>query len=784
MPAPSQREESPVLQNQSGKQSDALFATFAQAMPHHVWTATPDGKLDWFNQKVYEYSGASVGELDGDLWASIVHPEDLPTAAANWASALRVGTPYESQFRILRHDGIYRWHLVRALPLKNDHLEIYRWIGTNTDIEDQKNAADALESLNANLERQVTERTRELSRTWVVNPEILGILNRDGYFEKSNPAWQSTLGWSEEEVRATKFFEFIHPDDLARTNAAWDNAGRGVPALRFENRYRCKDGGWRWLSWIAVPEGDKVYCSARDITAEKQQAAALVVTTADRERMWQLSPDLMLVADFASNMIAINPAWTSVMGWNSEELIGKQFLNFVHPDDLPATLSEMNKLSEGVTTFRFENRCKCKDGRYRVIAWTAVPDGKLIHGIGRDVTNEKTAQAQLAATEDALRQAQKMEAVGQLTGGIAHDFNNLLQSIVGSMELVRKLIQSGRIAETEKFIGTAMSSSQRAAALTHRLLAFSRRQPLDPKPVDLNSLIEGMQELIRGTVGPNIAVTVVGAADLWSSLVDPNQLENTLLNLCINARDAMPDGGRITIETLNQWLDERAARECELMPGPYVTLCVTDNGMGMSHEVANRAFDPFFTTKPLGAGTGLGLSMIYGFARQSGGQVRIYSEIGKGTKMSLYLPRFVGEASDSEEPLVAFEPLQAGHGKTVLIVDDESPVRMLVSEVAKESGYTVLEAVDGQLGLRILQSNAQVDLLITDVGLPGGINGRQMADAARLSRPGLKVLFITGYAENAVVGNGQLETGMCILTKPFTMNALGAKISEMMQRQS
>jgi CheY-like chemotaxis protein len=341
-------------------------------------------------------------------------------------------------------------------------------------------------------------------------------------------------------------------------------------------------------------------------------------------------------------------------------------------------------------------------------------------------------------------------------------------------------LSQGRVSELDRYITAAEGAARRAASLTHRLLAFSRRQTLDPKPTNINRLISELEELIRRTVGPSIQVEVVGAAGLWPALVDPNQLENALLNLCINARDAMPDGGRITIETANKWLDERAARERELSPGQYLSLCVTDTGTGMTPEVIKRAFDPFFTTKPLGQGTGLGLSMIYGFARQSGGQVRIYSEVGKGTTMCLYLPRHHGRGEDIETSVQWDASPRAAQGETVLVIDDEPTVRMLITEVLEELGYSAIEVGDGSAGLQVLRSDQRIDLLITDVGLPGGINGRQVADGAREVRPHLKVLFITGYAENAVVGNGHLEPGMQVLAKPFPMEALATRIRDLM----
>ncbi|MEA3174830.1 MAG: hypothetical protein QOF42_2241, partial [Gammaproteobacteria bacterium] len=384
--------------------------------------------------------------------------------------------------------------------------------------------------------------------------------------------------------------------------------------------------------------------------------------------------------------------------------------------------------------------------------------------------------------EEQLRQSQKMEAVGQLTGGLAHDFNNLLAGISGSLELVEARLREGRLGGIERYIASAQASARRAAALTQRLLAFSRRQTLDPRPTDINRLSTGMEELIRRTVGPAVVVEVVGAGGLWLTQVDQPQLENALLNLCINARDAMaPAGGRLTVETANKWLDERAAADRELPAGQYISLCVTDTGTGMTPEIIARAFDPFFTTKPLGEGTGLGLSMVYGFARQSGGQVRLYSEIGKGTTACLYLPRYMG-ANEATELSTAQHVHLAGDGETVLVIDDEPTIRMLVVEVLEAAGYIVLQAQDGPSGLKILLSDRRVDLLITDVGLPGGMNGRQVADAARASVPDLRVLFITGYAENAVVGNGHLGAGYHILTKPFAMEALASRVTQILEK--
>ncbi|KQN03192.1 MULTISPECIES: hybrid sensor histidine kinase/response regulator [Sphingomonas] len=393
----------------------------------------------------------------------------------------------------------------------------------------------------------------------------------------------------------------------------------------------------------------------------------------------------------------------------------------------------------------------------------------------RDRTQE------LIEAQEALRQAQKMEAVGQLTGGIAHDFNNLLQGITGSLEIVQRRVAQGRVSELDRFITGATTAANRAASLTHRLLAFSRRQPLDPRPVKVNPLVASLEDLLRRTTGEQIELETVLGAGLWTTLCDPNQLENSLLNLVINARDAMPHGGKLTIETCNAHLDDHfAASQRDVRPGHYVCICVSDTGTGMSADTIAKAFEPFFTTKPIGQGTGLGLSMIYGFARQSEGYARIYSELGQGTTIKLYLPRHYGEAEQDEALPGLTQEHVTDAGEIVLVVEDDSVVRALIVEVLGELGYQAVEAHDGPAGLERLRTMERVDLLVTDIGLPG-LNGRQVADAGRALRPGLRVLFMTGYAENAALASGFLEPGMSMITKPFAMEALATQIRTMIE---
>ncbi len=505
--------------------------------------------------------------------------------------------------------------------------------------------------------------------------------------------------------------------------------------------------------------------------------------TRERDRAWRLSRDLLVVLDATGTLSAVNGMWTDLLGWAESELVGRPLAAFTHPEDLEATLAAFGGMLEAPLTRPYEHRLRHKDGTYRSFAWTGAFEGGKVYGNGRPTTLEREQAHALAQSEEQLRQSQKMEAVGQLTGGLAHDFNNLLTGVTGNLELLQTRLSQGRVTELDRYIHAAQGAARRAATLTHRLLAFARRQTLEPRPTDVNRLVAGLQELIERTTGPEIAVAPAAGSDLWITFVDPGQLENALLNLCINARDAMPGGGRLAIATANRSVDDRAALEWDMKPGQYVSLCVSDEGHGMTQEVIARAFEPFFTTKLIGHGTGLGLSMVYGFARQSGGQVRIGSELGRGTTVCLYLPRHLEPAphEDASEPSAA---PRAGQGETVLVVDDEPTVRMLVTEVLEELGYTVIEATEASAGLQVLRSDVRIALLVTDVGLPGGMNGRQLAEAGRTIRPDLKVLFVTGYAEHAVLDDGQLEPGMHVLTKPFGMEALAGKIRELIGNQS
>jgi PAS domain S-box-containing protein len=551
-------------------------------------------------------------------------------------------------------------------PIKDAGGNVTSIFVEGADITERHNSEEALRAsearlrqLNADLELQVIQRAQARGLTWKLSPDLLGALNSKGYFETANPAWESVLGWTEAEILSMSIFDLLHPDDLEHTRAGFELTQVGQPALRFVNRYRRKNGSYRWISWIGIPEEGYVYCT------------------------------------------------------------------------------------------------------------------------GRDVTDEREAEIELAAAQEALRHSQKMEAIGELTGGVAHDFNNLLTGIIGSLDIIRRRMAAGRVDEIPRFMDAASASAQRAGALTHRLLAFARRQSLDIRPNDVNRVIGDMEDLLHRTLGEHIQLECSLGADLWTAFTDANQLESAVLNLALNARDAMPDGGQLTIETANARLDAAyTSRQDDVEPGDYVVIGVSDTGSGMPPDVVAKAIDPFFTTKAAGKGSGLGLSMIYGFAKQSGGHLRIYSEVGHGTTVKLYLPRALQDAVILKK---AVRDAPRGQGETILVVEDDATVRMILSDVLEELGYNVLLASDARPAIPILQSDRRIDLMVSDVILPH-INGRKLAEIARASRPDLKVLFVTGYAENATFRGDFLDAGMDMLTKPFALDDLGAKVRAMIER--
>ncbi len=781
------------------------------------------GVLFW-SDRMRAMFGMSPGRpVALESFADHVHPDDLDTVINAFANALDpdVRAPYDIEYRTIgAEDGVVRWIASKGRAVFTDEGAATRITGTARDITSRKNA-----ELRQGCLVALSDRLRRLETTASIAAAAAEILARHlgcpraGYAVIRGDEAFVEADWTDGEAISLvgpRLFtalgeEFCAPLRAGRTVAIDDVATHPATRANAEPFQRIGIGAllnapliesgrlvailyvhsktprqWRADEMTLVEDiVDRTWeASGRASAAQALRAfnerleQEVALRTAQRDRMWRLSSDMMVVTDHQGIIVSVNPAWRAAFDWGEHELIGNSILDFAHPEDRHALACGFVSPAAGPVR-TLETRLRRRDGAYLWLAWRTVPDDGAIHGVGRDITAEREQAEALEAAEAALRQAQKMEAVGQLTGGIAHDFNNLLQGIVGALDLVEKRLLEHRHGDVPKFVTAARSSANRAVALTHRLLAFSRRQPLDPKPVAANPLVESMEELLRRTMGERIEMTLSLADGLWQTLCDPHQLESAILNLAINARDAMPEGGKLILETCNIVLDERyTARAPEVRPGAYICLAVTDTGTGMPPSVVAQAFEPFYTTKPIGQGTGLGLSMIYGFIKQSGGHARIYSEIGHGTTVKLFLPQHDGPADQGGEAAPGLAPLQKPAHATVLVVEDEDIVRGLVVEVLDDLGLTTIEAASGPAGLEILRSRQTIDLLVTDIGLPG-LNGRQMADAARLLRPELKILFMTGYAEAAAAASGFLEPGMAMITKPFPIDTLAERIRGM-----
>ncbi|MCQ2989297.1 PAS domain-containing protein [Pseudomonas tremae] len=791
--------------------------------------ATNDAIWDWdlkadyilWNDALEQAYGHPLATLDtsSDWWIAQIHPDDRARIYASIHAVIDGnGTAWTDEYRFRRLDGSYADILDRGHVIRDAEGSAARMIGAMLDMSQMRKAEMAL--------RRSEERSRTMLETIEAAFAIIEVRFDaddspvDYRFIEANPAFERQAGV---DLRGKWVTEFAPDLERFWFEAYGHVAKTGEPAS-FENYAKAFE---RWFEVKAVRVGEpadrQIAVMFSDVTARRDAEERLRTSEAiSRENVERVQLALAAGAiigtwhwDLLSDRFAVDEAFSRAFGLEPalghEGLSLEQVIATVHPEDRPGLIEAINAVITEGSLYAHQYRVRRADGIYYWIEANGrvdrAEDGTPLSfpGVLINVDERRTVAAErdrataalrslndtleqrvaartteLMQAEEKLRQSQKMEAVGQLTGGLAHDFNNLLAGISGALELMSTRIEQGRWSDVDKYIVTAQGAAKRAAALTHRLLAFSRRQTLDPQPTDVNRLMKGMTDLIQRTVGPSILVETIGTPGLWPTLVDASQLENALLNLCINARDAMPDGGRITIDASNRWVEDGATQVHDLPEGQYLSLCVTDTGTGMTPEVMAKAFDPFFTTKPIGQGTGLGLSMIYGFANQSGGQVRIQSEVGKGTSIFIYLPRYDGAAvrdeSDAHIPPVEFTQ----SGETILIVDDEPTVRMLLTDSLGDLGYTLIEAADSLAGLKLLRSDVHIDLLITDVGLPGGMNGRQMADAGREVRPQLKTLFITGYAENAAIGDEQLGPGMRVLTKPFAIDALTSRVQELM----
>ncbi|KAA9011080.1 PAS domain S-box protein [Sphingobium limneticum] len=816
----SERQPSPIDKIHLATDEARHRAVFQSAADFAIVVTDPNGTITDWNPGAEHVMGWTAAQMRGQSAERIFTPEDRASDQIDkeMRRSLAAGRATDERWH-LRKNGERFWASGEMMPLLGDADEHLGFVKILRDRTEEHMAGAALKKAQDRF--QTIFDTVEAAFAIVEVKFDENDQPIDYRFVEANPAFERQSGV---DLRGKWVTEFA-PDLEPFWFKTYGHVALAGEPTNFENY---AEAFKRWFDVRAVRVGDpkdkQIAIIFNDVTARREAEERLRISEAvareNIERVqlaleagaiigtwhWNIPSDQFTVDDGFARAFDLDPA----LGRQGIPL--SQIVATVHPDDQAGLAEAINGAVARGGRYAHQYRVRRGDGDYYWIEANGRvdhgPDGTPLNfpGVLIDIEDRRAIEAQrdeaiaelralnetleqrvaertseLMQSEEKLRQSQKMEAVGQLTGGLAHDFNNLLAGISGSLELMGLRIDQGRLTEIDKYMVAAQGAAKRAAALTHRLLAFSRRQTLDPRPTDVDALIKGMTDLIQRTVGPAIAIETVSEPALWSALVDNSQLENALLNLCINARDAMPDGGRILIESSNLALDREAAKIYDLPAGEYLTLSVTDTGVGMPSDVIARVFEPFYTTKPIGQGTGLGLSMIYGFAQQSGGQVRIHSQVGEGTTVRLFLPRYEGLVSGDEKELPRAPAALAQEGETVLVVDDEATVRMLVADVLRELGYAVVDAADGISGLKVLRSNARIDLLIKDVGLPGGMNGRQLADAGRVARPGLKTLFITGYAETAAVGGQDIEPGMGVLTKPFAVDSLTARIRELIR---
>jgi PAS domain S-box-containing protein len=618
---------------------------------------------------------------------------------------------------------------------------------------------------------------RERLFSSVVESSIDAIITTalDGTITAWNRAAERLFGYSATEAVGEHFALIVPPHRREEADRILGQVNRGERIEQFETVRVHKDGQSVDVSLTFSPirsaAGHITGASkiARDITESKRTETALNRETEERQRIFETSQDLILVTDGIGNFIQVSPSVANILGYRPEEMVGRSAVDFIHPDDLESTRQEMRAARRGLQVRSFEARYPHRDGQHIVTlnwmgSWSEPVRRHFF--IGRDVSEKRAAEAQ-------LRQAQKMDAIGQLTGGVAHDFNNILTVITGTIGILTEAV-----ADKPEFVSIAKlidDAAERGAQLTKHLLAFARRQPLQPVEIDVNSLIVEAAKLLHPTLGEQIEISPKLADEAWPTLVDPNQLTTAVLNLALNARDAMPRGGKLTLETRNVHLDEDYARlNSEVAPGDYVMIAVSDTGTGIAADLIEKVFDPFFTTKEVGKGTGLGLSMVFGFVKQSGGHIKIYSEEGHGTTVRIYLPRSTGQGQAIVDT-AASASIERG-SETVLIVEDDALVRTYVMAQVASLGYATLEAANAAEALKIIDNGADVDLLFTDVIMPGGMNGRQLVDQALKRRPSLKTLFTSGYTENAILHHGRLDEGVLLLAKPYRKPELARMI--------
>jgi PAS domain S-box-containing protein len=710
---------------------------------------------------------------------------DVERAYALTEVARANGTEVVADYRVTRQDGTTRIVRSSNKPIQDDgHL---RMVGVFHDVTELRQTEADLRAVNADLERRVIERTQARGRTWALSPDLMGGLNAHGYFETSNPAWETLLGWSEAEVARTPIWELLHPDDLERTRTNYREVLQQQRLAREANRYRCKDGSYRWISWIGVPEDGLVYCTGRDITAEKQREAELASRTAERNLLATIveSTDVMMMAcDLDYGILALNKA-------NADEFERVYGIRPKVGDNMLALLADQPEHLEQVkfgwgrglageeTTFVEEFGDPNRERPYYEVSFRTLRNqhGERIgcYQFVTDVTERLREQCILAKTQEHLRQSQKMEAVGQLTGGVAHDFNNLLTVIKSSTDLLKRpnLPEERRV----RYIGAISDTVARAAKLTGQLLAFARRQALKPEVFDVGQSVKAIAEMLGTLMGARIAISTELANEACLANADPSQFDTALVNMAVNARDAMDGEGHLVIRI--QSVDAIPAGGLRaLVPGQFVAISVSDTGTGIPAERLEQIFEPFFTTKAVGQGTGLGLSQVFGFAKQTGGEVLVDSEVGRGTTFTLYLPRVDGEARvpDTAEP----EPLVDGHGIRVLVVEDNVAVGSFATQTLAELGYLTVWASDAEQALAELGSDAdRFDVVFSDVVMPG-MDGIDLAREIHRRHGDLPVLLASGYS-HVLADKG--TKGFELLHKPYSVEALSRALRKVVARR-
>lgn len=732
-----------------------------------------DGVVTEWNPGAEHVLGWSAAEMLGQPADRFFTPEDQEAGRVEveMSRALQVGRANDERWH-MRKDGSRFWASGEMTPLHGEdgahlgYVKILRDLTIQHEaVVERAAAVAALNDLNASLEEQVAERTAERDRIWANSRDLLGIADDQGVWRSVSPAWTRLLGWKTEEIvgRTSEWME--HPDDQAKTRAEVDSLAAGNATAEFENRFRTREGNYRTLSWTAVPEGGMLYCVARDVTEVRAHETAVGEQIAARERTWHFSPDLLSIIDIpGATFERVNPAWTVSLGWETGEIEGQNYADFVHPEDVDASAAAFERVRLGEPVLRFENRYKQKDGTWRWLSWVAFPEGNKLYSSCRDITDELHAAAELAATQDALRQSQKLEAIGQLTGGVAHDFNNLLTVIRGSIDLMRR----GTLPEERRHrhMQAISDTVTRATRLTQQLLAFARRQTLQPEAIDVGKNMRAVSEMLATLTGSRIEIIPYAPVEPCFVNVDPSQFDTALVNMAVNARDAMEGEGTLTIR-VRPLSRMPAIRNHPAVDGDFVAVSLTDTGRGIPEDQLDHIFEPFFTTKAAGAGTGLGLSQVFGFAKQSGGEVMVESTVGKGTTFTLYLPR-VEAPAEVKEP-IAEEEAMDGDGACVLLVEDNEEVGSFATQALIDLGYVAVWSLNAAEALAELEKDAgRFDVVFSDVIMPG-MNGIDLAQEIRRRHPDLPVVLTSGYS--SVLAEGGTH-GFQLLHKPYSVEQM------------